>query len=357
VTRFDRFLTRAYAPGPGDLALFRVLWASWLLVDYLPRALWTPTAPRIFFSPPLGIPALLPEPLSQAPVLALEAAAATAALFLLLGCGTRAASLATAVLVLALDSVAFAFCGPSHTVLAYAVPAILAFSSWGERYSVDARGGGPRTEPERDAFLLAILAFVIGAAFFWAGAEKATSGWLDPERHATWGHLARTWVITERGTALTPWALGVELPYFWSGVDWVTLVFELALLPAFFFPRAFRVLLAVACLFHLGVYMLFGIHFAWNVAAYAAFVPWAALRWPRGVRAAAGRLAGRLAASSPRAWWLPCLLAGVVLTLASDPSPERDVLRRGADAAVLFGGAGIALAFLLGWGRPPAARS
>jgi hypothetical protein len=60
----------------------------------------------------------------------------------------------------------------------------------------------------------------------------------------------------------------------WKCQDYITVLFELAFLPAILSPLVFRGALCVAAIFHLVVWLTFGIFFSHNVVVYSAFVRW-----------------------------------------------------------------------------------
>ena len=62
--------------------------------------------------------------------------------------------------------------------------------------------------------------------------------------------------------------------FFWKLLDYSTLVIEGGFLVAWFSLRLFRITCALACLFHVGVWLAMDIAFTQNVVAYAAFVNW-----------------------------------------------------------------------------------
>ncbi|BBZ08116.1 hypothetical protein MDOR_22850 [Mycolicibacterium doricum] len=61
----------------------------------------------------------------------------------------------------------------------------------------------------------------------------------------------------------------------WELADWLTVAFELAILLALPWWRAFRTTLAIATtVFHLGVHLVMNMTFSHAVTAYGAFVSW-----------------------------------------------------------------------------------
>ena len=109
---------------------------------------------------------------------------------------------------------------------------------------------------------------------FQAGWAKLTSGWLDPTTHSTYGHLAYNYFATGRHT----WAAGNTLQiapgWFLEAADWSAVVLEVGFGLALFHRETMHFFLAFACLFHVGVWILFDIAFPTNVVVYAAFLPY-----------------------------------------------------------------------------------
>jgi hypothetical protein len=274
----------AYTAAPADLAVYRILYASYLLLAVVPVGLWLREMPGAFFSPPVGAAALASGFPPEGVVLGLNAALAAAAALLLVGWRTPAASVATGALLLALKTWEYADGKINHDVLVVLAPLVLAGSGWGAALSMDAaRSGELHPDRPRGSWALALLAFITGLAMFAAGALKLVTGWLAPGSLSTYGHLVLNGVAIGRDAWLAGAAVKVHSAWLWEPADWVATLLELSFVAAMLHPRALRVAMAAACLFHAGVWLLFDIVFSANVLAYAAFVPYAALlaRFPR----------------------------------------------------------------------------
>jgi predicted DCC family thiol-disulfide oxidoreductase YuxK len=295
----DRWIFESFAGDPRDLAVYRVVFAGFMLLAFVPRALGMRGLPDVFFSPPLGPAALFDGFPADAWLELLNVALVAALVLLLFGCWTRAAALAVALLLICVDSWGYATGSISHTILVAVVPGALAFSGWGERGSVDARRARAGVPPGRDAWVLALLALLVGLAFFTGGWAKLTSGWLDPDTHAVYAYAVGRLFVREDVTWVGGRLLAVDSGLAWEALDWGTVAFELCAPLAVFRRSRFAVFCALACLFHLAVRLLLAIDFEQNLIAYAAFVRWSALPWPRGWRAAAGHLGTRLARARP----------------------------------------------------------
>jgi hypothetical protein len=262
-----------YAPRAADLAVFRILYASFVLVAEVPRAAWLPLAPRAFFYPPIGPAALFAAAPPPSVLLALNALLSLFAAMLLVGWRTGVvASAGTGLTLLVLDAWAYSLGKINHTILLVVTPLVLGSSGWGRALSVDATRYSSLDRERAEAWPVTLLALLIGFAMFTAGWAKATTGWINPELRCTYGHFVYNYLFTGRETWAAPWALRVDSGWFWKGADWAAVALELAFLPAAIHRRSFLLILAVATLFHLGILLLFDIEFSANILVYGAFV-------------------------------------------------------------------------------------
>jgi uncharacterized membrane protein YphA (DoxX/SURF4 family) len=281
-----------------DLAIFRILFASFVLVWSGP---WSHLAarPGKLYDPPPG-PMMLFRELPDAWFLdALGFDTTLAAGFLLVGLWTRLASASVAVTIMLEQGFSNSFGKIDHQNLLFIVPAVMVFSAWGLALSADSRRAGSGTKDQPAQWPLRLLAFMVGIAFVTAGYEKLRGGWLSLDSHATQGILLRRFIVKGHDEFLAPYFAQLTWGPFWEMLDWFTVLLELGLVFAVLSWRAFRVALAVTAQFHLGILLMMNITFFGNILAYGAFVRWQQLlRGPREPR--------------PVPWWL-ALVAAVVI--------------------------------------------
>lgn len=286
--RAERAWFTSYQPRLGDLAFYRVLFACYVLVGIAPVGTWVAELPQTFFRPPIGHAGFFASFPSPPLLLGLNLLLVIAAALLLVGWRTGLMSALVGLALILINGFVYATGKINHDILIVLVPLVMSVSGWGGAWSLDARriarrGLAPRSPP---GWPMALLALFIGYAMFTAGLAKLQTGWLDPEQLCTYGHLASNYLTADRYTRAAEFALKINSVLFWKAADYSAVLLELAFLPAVLHPRLFRPMLAVACLFHVGVLVLFKISFPWNVVAYAAF-----LVWPRLTRTATNALA------------------------------------------------------------------
>jgi uncharacterized membrane protein YphA (DoxX/SURF4 family) len=275
----DRWLFTEYSARADDLAVYRVLYASYVLVGVLPAGLWIRELPQAAFSPPMSPMAFFRHYPPYGFMVTVNVVALLLASALLLGWRTKVASFGLALGMLVLRAVSYADGKIDNDILVVLIPLLFGFSGWGTRFSLDARRqrSGDAATDERRAWLGAIFALLIGLAFWTAGSAKLRGGWLSLHTHATLSHLLPNFYVTGRHTLVAGWAL-VALPWWaWKAMDLTTVAWESTFVLAVPRRTAFRIYCAIGALFHFGVWQLFGITVAINAIGYAAFVPWARL--------------------------------------------------------------------------------
>lgn len=288
-----------------DLGLYRIGYAVVVMLVF-PDFEWLAQYPDSLFRAPLG-PLQLLGGFPPYPVLvALELALALATVALLLGLHTRLASVVVAVLLVVGFGLWNSVGKIDHNMIMLLVPAVMAFSDWGRRFSVDSLRR-PRPDGPVPQWPLRFLGLLVGLSFVTAARPKLYAGWLDPDTQAVHSTLFSNFHVEERQQWLAEAALQVPWTWVWEAVDWTTVLLEFGIIVALVSWRLFRPALAVACLFHLGVYLLMNIGFYPNIVAYGAFVLWGAVTvptLPRAVTDVLRRHAYLVAAGLAGALWL-----------------------------------------------------
>ena len=262
-----------------DIAWFRVIYCVGLLLTLQQvSALSGRSADQ--FDPPPG-PIMLFDSLPPHAVLeGLEIVTAVLAGFLLLGLHTRTVSILLALALMTGFGLTYSFGKIDHTIVVALVPAMMAFSHWGDAMSLDVGSKPPDAERDVAQWPMRLLAVMIALSFVTAGWAKFRSGWLDLDTHAVQGHFARGYFTQSRTKWLAPELIDLRLGRLWEVADWLTVGLELGLILTVVSWRLFRVAVAVTTLFHLGVLLVINIAFSWNLLGYAAFYRWASILPP-----------------------------------------------------------------------------
>lgn len=260
---------------PADLGVYRIIYAVSALM-IAPDIAWLGQYPDFMFRPPTGPIQLLSSFPAPGVLIGLEILRSAALVMLAFGLWTRFASFATVAMLIVTYGITYSLGKVDHTILLVLVPLVLAFTNWGDRFSIDAlRARRPPSEQQQ--WPLRLLGLLIGWGFFVAALTKVMTGWLSFDSQAARGYFVLGFVTQDRTAWLAEWVATHDYRPVWELADWSTVAFELAILLALPWWRAFRTTLAVATLFHLGVCLVMNITFSHAVIAYGAFVPWGAL--------------------------------------------------------------------------------
>jgi hypothetical protein len=282
IQRLDHWLFEEYRTSLENLAIFRVLFASYVLLGGLPAALWERDLPQAAFAPSVSLAAFFHDYPPYWVMVGLNALTILCTCCLLIGWRTVMSSLGVALGSVLIRSFAYADGKIDNDIMVVLVPLTLAFSGWGQRFSVDATRStsNDALAERRQPWLLALLALFIGLGFLSAGMAKARGGWLSTHALATRWHLLYNVYSAGRDDASGVWALAKFPAWVWKSMDFATVAWECTFVLAAARRTVFRVYCAIGAFFHLGVWLIFGITFAVNAVAYAAFVSYSGL-WPK----------------------------------------------------------------------------
>jgi hypothetical protein len=277
--RFDRWVHS------GDftveaLARLRIILSVFLL-SRVPDFQWVTQYPSAWFTPPPGPFQVFDAFPPSSAMRAVEIAVTLCLVAMLVGYKTKFSSIAVSVLLITGYGFSYSLGKIDHNILMLLMPAVLAFSGWGGRLSVDSRRN-PASGRRAEQWPVRFLALLLGVAFATAAIPKLQGGWLDPSTHAVQATLFDQYYGAGRTQYLADVFLGINNSLFWESLDYLTIALEAGLLFAVLSWRSLRVACAIACIFHLSVYLMMNIAFTANVMVYAAFVRWdLVLRLPR----------------------------------------------------------------------------
>ena len=275
----DRFFFRTWVIAPDRLAIIRMIYGIYALTLLFPVPGWVSDLPGSWFEPPFG-PMLILE--STPPVWAILAVTTVAALALVAvvaGFKTKAASLVAAGALATLAGIEYSFGKIDHNTFMWAVPLAMAFSGWGNAISFDSRNSDEDESADKSSgWAVSLLMVLLASAMATAAIAKMRGGWLDPTYSATFGHQLNHVFARGGDGFLARQAVDNHIGVVDEVVDWATVLFELAWIPAIFSVRWTRRVVAFAVLFHMSVALVLNIAFMANLAVYAVVVAWPAPR-------------------------------------------------------------------------------
>lgn len=262
-----------------DVAIFRILYGS-MAVTLLPDFPWLSDYPDAFYNPPPGPFALLDGFPPSWVLWSLQILSCLGAVGIFFGYHTKTASITYSLALIVGEGFVFSLGKIDHTILINSVPLVMAFSDWGRRYSLDALRHPERVSHEpQQQWPLRALAMFLAIAFEMAAVMKIAGGWLMPHNQATYGFLASEHFANSRRSWLATVSVETYVPGLWKLADIATVLLEGGLVVALFLSwRAWRIAVALLCVFHVAVLLTMNITY-WQGWVYGAFVPWSRLPW------------------------------------------------------------------------------
>jgi hypothetical protein len=193
----------------------------------------------------------------------------------LIGLFTRLASVSLSVFLLTGEGLAFSFGKIDHSILFVIVPLLGALLGWGDRLSADSlrQQSQSRSTDAMPQWPLRAMALATGIAFMMAALPKIGGGWLETSSQASYAYEVQR---VERGRSewLAHPMSTINAPVAWELLDLATVALEFGLIILVLWWPAWRVGLALATVFHLGVLLTLNIDFWMNIVAYGSFVLW-----------------------------------------------------------------------------------
>lgn len=266
-------IAAAYAPDPRFLAILRISFGLWMMIFPIDIG-WIDVVPAEFFHARPGFFFFLTGPPDNSVLLALVILKVALGALLAAGIWTLPVSFALSATLIVTSGIVYSYSKVDHFILFELVPVFLGLAGWGWTWSVDSwlkrrRRHQLLRRPRGMPVLL--YAMTIGWAMLSAAVPKVVGDWLNPDRYATRGYLARDLVRDEKLGPLGPWALDAGSDVMWKFLDYATVVAEAGLILVVFAPMIFRLWLLLLGSFHVGVYLVLGISFVDYVLVYAVF--------------------------------------------------------------------------------------
>lgn len=272
-----------YKAEPHYLAAIRIAYGLWVILFPVDLA-WVTRVPNEFFHPRPGPFMFLNQAPGQPVLFLLTVTTMILGLLLVIGIRTLLVSALLSLALITSSGILYSYSKVNHMILFEIAPIFLALAGWGTRWSADdllRRRSGAPVRPVRGMPVL-LFAMTVGWGLLSAAAPKIKGGWLDPEREASRGYLAREIVRGNRLGPLGRQAIDLDNSVLWKFLDYATVLAEGGLIFAVLTPVVFRVWLILLASFHVGVYLTLGINFAEIALVYAVFFsPYVVWVWDR----------------------------------------------------------------------------
>jgi uncharacterized membrane protein YphA (DoxX/SURF4 family) len=275
---FSRWIFDSFSVSPEALGLYRIFTALFILCFLLPSTemySFLGSIPNDFYAPPPGPMWFFEGFPSEGFFYFLHGILIILLVLLLIGYKTPWVSIFAGVVLLIIKGFFYSLGKINHDLLLALVPIVMSFSGWGKAYSIDSLRQNGKADPGKvESWPLTLLALFIGFMMFTAGFAKLVGGWLYTETQATMGHLFSQYFVKNRQDLLASYILSIDNRIIWELLDYATVIFEIGFLVAIFHPRATKLFVSFAVLFHFSIMITMNISFLPNFLAYAAFLNW-----------------------------------------------------------------------------------
>ncbi len=270
--KINAWVKTAFYLNNKELSIFRILYCSLtIFIIGIPNYSWLGNHPAIIFNPPkYSIAALFHDFPSAFFFELLSLALVICFILLLFGLYTKTVSLLLSFLMLFGQSFMFSFGKIDHNILFVLLPMLLAFSGWGNYYSID---NIRKKHLPSGTWLITIVALTVGFAMFTAGVPKYLHGWLDVSTQATQGYFIKKYYSIAEPALIAPLLIKIKSAVFWESLDYLAVIFELFFLVAVFKPGVFRFFIFLALWFHFINGVMINVFFVSNYLVYLLFLP------------------------------------------------------------------------------------
>lgn len=273
IQRLDNFIFESFKIKSEYLGLYRILYCLASVFIYgIPNFSWLDNNLNYMFLPPeISIASLFNGFPDKIIFTLLSIGVAILYLMLLFGWHTKRVSLLLFFSLLFGTSFTYSFGKIDHSILWLIIPLTMAFSGWGNSFSLDAKLNNKSPE---NAWAISLMVLLIGFAMFSASLPKVHGGWLSFDSSATKGHIIYNYFSWGRRPLLLDQVLQVKSAFFWEMLDYLTVIFEFGFLLAILSPIVFRVFIIGAIFFHVSIFLTLQISFTINLLTYLLFVNW-----------------------------------------------------------------------------------
>lgn len=285
MTKIKRFyhhlLFEEYRLSYEALALYRVAFATlYIGILGVPSFTWLSQIAPYFFEPqPFNLARLLVTRLPDFWVLLLlDVTVLIALVSILFGFKTKLMSWLLTLSLLVGYTIQYSLGKIDHTIILVMLPAIMSFSGWEKRFSLDAKQAGlSKKDDAPDGYVPFIVALVLGFGIFTASVPKIFGGWLLFDRSAVVYQYYARYYSYGGPALLAPLFIGGVPLWAWKVADYSAVLFEFLFFPAVLSKRVFQCFCGLAILFHVANLLVLNITFNSNLLVYLLFIRWDAV--------------------------------------------------------------------------------
>ena len=281
LTKIKRFyhhlLFEEYRLSYEALALYRIAFAVvYIVVLGVPSFTWLSQMALYFFEPqPFNAARLFATRLPDFWVLLLlDITVLLAMVSILFGFKTKRMSWLLTFCLLIGYTLQYSLGKIDHTIVLVLLPAIMSFSGWEKRFSLDAKYRTSLEKDIPDGYAPFIVALVLGFGIFTAALPKLFGGWLLLDQSAVIHQYYARYYSYGGPALLAPLFIEGVPPWAWKIADYSAVSFELLFLPAVLNKRVFQGFCVAALLFHVINLLVLNIAFTSNLLAYLLFIRW-----------------------------------------------------------------------------------
>ncbi len=271
IAKLDYWIFESYNIAPDNLALCRISYALFnLFFLFHFNFSWIATYPDTFYHAKPGLTFFF-DGFPPAWILNIFNIILTVLnFFLLFGKWTKPVSILISLTLIVSFSFVFAFGNTYHIIMWIIFPAIMAFTNWGAKLSLDSFN----TNKIITTWPITFMSILIGFAFFTSGLAKLLGGWLQIGGSASWQyfHIVRSKI--GRDLYLSDFIASINNAFFWETLDWLVVGFEVGFIFAVFSARSFRFFICFAILFHFANLLILNISFGIHLVIFMIFINW-----------------------------------------------------------------------------------
>ena len=248
---FNNFLSYPYSISDRNSSIFRLLFCvNYVFFGWFKSYKEYAEIPSFFYVPPsISISSFTTSFPSTFFFIIVQCCIFAAFLCVFIGYNTRIASFLFSLLTIILYSFKYSLGKIDHDFIPIALPAFMAFTNWGNYYSIDSLK--LRKKVINPKYAISVFTMGLSTAYLVAGLYKIKGNWLS------WSYQSVYSIIIQRQGPIFDF---IPIQFF-EILDWLIIAFELSFIIFYPIPKYFKYTVIFAMFFHLSVSIFLKIHF------------------------------------------------------------------------------------------------